>query len=108
VAISTLEFVSDIRKSCQEIHRILVPNGVLALVTPGYSAPVDFGLRVLTRTDPNAEYENRREALFAELLRHFSTARRIIFPRFAAGGFHIYLGLKLRNHIPASGAQNSL
>ena len=56
IAVSTLEYVTNIRAGCLEIRRILVPGGILALVTPGHSGLVDFGLQILTGKSPKAEY----------------------------------------------------
>jgi SAM-dependent methyltransferase len=60
VAVSTLEFVSDVATAVGELVRVTKPGGRLVIVTPGQSALLDFGLRVLTGERAEDTFEGRR------------------------------------------------
>ncbi len=60
VAVSTLEFVPDVAQSVAEMLRVASPNGRVIAVTPGKSAILDFGLRVMTGERGEDTFEGRR------------------------------------------------
>lgn len=94
VAISSMEFVSDLHKSCQEIRRVLKPKGKLIIVTPGHSSVVDFGLRLLTGNDARKDFGNRREALIPTLAKYFALEVRKILPPIGGGIATLYKALR--------------
>src|SRR5262249_41102559 len=60
VAVSTLEFVPDVPQSVREMLRVTAPGGRVVAVTPGKSALLDFGLRVMTGERGEDTFEGRR------------------------------------------------
>jgi SAM-dependent methyltransferase len=94
VAVSSLEFVSDIDAAGRELARVLRPHGALVLVTPGHSPLLDFGLKVLTGESAGKDYGGRREALMPGLARYFAIERRRSFPSSSSTG--IYAAFLLR------------
>src|SRR2546422_279428 len=80
IAVSTLEFVNDQESACQELKRVLTPDGFLIVVTPGHSPVVDLGLRILTGKKAQEDFQGRRESLVPTLERHFSLERRLTAP----------------------------
>jgi SAM-dependent methyltransferase len=95
VTVSSLEFVEDIDRACREIKRVLSPDGVFVVITPGYSRLVDLGLKVLTGEDPKKDFGERREKIIPALLKHFVEERRILRPQFINSVVHLYTGLRL-------------
>jgi SAM-dependent methyltransferase len=96
VTVSSLEFVEDIDRACREIKRVLLPDGVFVVITPGYSRLVDLGLKVLTGEDPKKDFGERREKIIPALLKHFVVEKRILRPQFINSVVHLYTGLRLR------------
>lgn len=94
VAISSMEFVSDLDKSCEEIHRVLKPEGKLIIVTPGHSSVVDFGLRLLTGNDARKDFGNRRQALTPTLGKYFVPDVQKIVPPIGVGIVTLYKALR--------------
>lgn len=78
VAVSSLEFVSDLEQVCQEIDRVLTPNGRLVVITPGLTPVIDTG------NSPKDEFGDRRELILPTLQRWFSVASA----RTATGGLY--------------------
>jgi len=72
VAVSVLEFVEDLDAVSREILRVLTPDGVLLVVTPGSSPILDAGLKLLTGESAKRDFGNRRKNLIPTLLRHFA------------------------------------
>ena len=103
VAVSTLEFVSDLDAACEEIKRVLKPGAVLIVVTPGHSPVVDFGLKALTGKSATADFGDRRQTLIPTLLKHFVVEQRLTAPAHGSSIVHFYTALKL--HAPATGAR---
>jgi SAM-dependent methyltransferase len=99
VAISCLEYCPDQDAVCKAIRRILVPGGLLVLVTPGYSRLVDFGLCALTGTDAREEYGLRRETLIASLEKYFAITARINFPVGFASSCNLYRAFGVRTSL---------
>jgi len=95
VAVSSLEFIPDLDAACSEISRILTPGGVFVVVTPGTSAIVDFGLKVLTGNRAKDDFGNRRQRVLPTLLRHFAVQQRLTFPSFAGSLVRFYTALRL-------------
>lgn len=96
VAVSVLEFVSDMDQTARELGRVLAPGGTLFVVTPGKSALVDLGLRILTGKSAKKDFGNRRELVIPALERIFRVTRVLQFP-FAAPGVKLYTALRLRH-----------
>jgi SAM-dependent methyltransferase len=80
VVVSALEFIPDLERACIEVRRVLAPRGVLVIVTPGHSAAVDFGLKVLTGKKADEDFGERRKSILPCLMRHFHVQRRIDYP----------------------------
>ena len=95
VAVSALEFVQDLDCVCREVRRVLRSGGVFVAVTPGRSAWLDLGLRVLTGRSARRDFGSRREGLIATLERHFCVDARAGFPRFGRGPLRVYDALRL-------------
>ena len=95
VAVSALEFVHDISAACQEICRILKPEGFLIVVTPGRSKMLDFGLKILTGESAQHDFENRRELLLPTLMEYFTLTQSLIVPPIIGHLVPLYNGLKL-------------
>jgi SAM-dependent methyltransferase len=60
VTVSTLEFVPEVAAAVAELVRVTRIGGRLVIVTPGQSALLDLGLRVLTRERAEDTFEGRR------------------------------------------------
>jgi SAM-dependent methyltransferase len=60
IAVSTLEFVPDVAVAVSELVRVTAPGGRLVIATPGQSALLDLGLRVLTGERAEDTFEGRR------------------------------------------------
>jgi SAM-dependent methyltransferase len=60
VTVSTLEFVPDVAAAVGELVRVTRHGGRLVIVTPGQSALLDLGLRVLTRERAEDTFQGRR------------------------------------------------
>jgi SAM-dependent methyltransferase len=95
VTVSSLEFVEDIDRACREIKRVLSPDGVFVVITPGYSRLVDLGLKVLTGEDPKKDFGDRREKIIPALLKHFVLEKQLLRPHFINSVVHLYTGLRL-------------
>jgi ubiquinone/menaquinone biosynthesis C-methylase UbiE len=100
IAVSALEFVEQLEAACQEIQRVLKPDGFLILVTPGHSRLVDLGLKILTRKSAKTDYEGRRQQLIPVLMRYFSIKHKRTFPPIGGSFLCLYTALKL---IPIGG-----
>jgi len=95
ITVSALEFVKKINAACQEIRRILKPEGFLIVVTPGDSKILDLGLRILTGESASKDFEDRRRVLLPTLLGNFTVAKSIIIPPIIGRFVPLYTGLKL-------------
>jgi SAM-dependent methyltransferase len=94
VTISALEYVPDIEAACQEIRRVLRPNGVLAVVTPGATPLWDLALRLSTGESPS-QYADRRQRLQPALGRSFTLTHQVRVPRLGPAAVRLYTGLLL-------------
>ena len=72
VAVSSLEFVSDLEQVCQEVCRVLSPVGRLIVITPGSSKILDMGLKMLTGKDAKADSGDRRSLIMPALEKWFT------------------------------------
>lgn len=95
VAISALEFVADLDAACEEVKRVLKPDGLFIVLTPGHSPIVDFGLRVLTGKSAKEDFSDRRQSLIPTLQRHFVVQRQLKSPTVGNSLIHLYTALKL-------------
>lgn len=96
VAISTLEFVSDLKAVCAEVRRILAPGGTFVVITPGKSKLVDLGLLVLTGKSAQRDFGGRREYLVNTLAESFQVTRKQHLPRIGSSLCTLYTALELR------------
>lgn len=94
VTISALEYVPDIDAACREIRRVLAPDGVLAVVTPGATPLWDLALRLATGESPS-QYADRRQKLQPTLRDHFRIVHEVRLPRFSNRAVRLYTGLLL-------------
>jgi ubiquinone/menaquinone biosynthesis C-methylase UbiE len=94
VTISALEYVPDIEAACQEIRRVLRPDGMLAVVTPGATPLWDLALRLSTGESPR-QYADRRQKLQPALRRAFTLTRELRIPRLGPPAVRLYTGLLL-------------
>jgi SAM-dependent methyltransferase len=96
VAVSALEFIDDLDAACAEIARVLTPDGVFIVVTPGRSAIADSGLRLLTGKRARADFGDRRERVLPTLRTRFAVERQLTVPRFGGPALRLYTALRLR------------
>ena len=95
VAVSALEFVSDLDAVCKEVVRTLKPDGCFMVVTPGKSSILDFGLKVLTGKSAKQDFQDRRELILPTLRKYFDTKRELTFPEHGAALIKLYTALEL-------------
>jgi SAM-dependent methyltransferase len=60
VVVSAFEFVPDVAAAAREVIRVLTPDGVAIVVTPGSSPVLDLGLKLLTGERAEDTFEGRR------------------------------------------------
>lgn len=96
VAVSALEFVSDLDAVCAEVKRLLAPGGSFLIVTPGQSPLLDLGLKVLTGKSAKDDFADRRELIRPTLHRHFKVKRELTFPQYGAFLVKLYTALELQ------------
>ena len=96
IAVSSLEFVANIDTAVREIGRVLNPGGSLIVVTPGHSAVVDWGLKVLTGASANADYDRRRQNLLPAISKRFVIETQRLFPPVAGHVVRLYAALRFR------------
>lgn len=99
VAISSLEYVDDVEAACHEMKRVLTSNGVVLVVTPGFSPVLDLALKIVTGESAKENYANRRSALIPTLLRYFSIEHKVAFPRIGVSQVQLYSTLRLLNKV---------
>jgi SAM-dependent methyltransferase len=103
LAASAMEFIDDLPKACREILRVLRPGGVAAVVTPGESPLLDFGLKILTGASPKKDFGDRRKSIIPTLLEHFELRQRLDRPRYLHRVVRLYTAFELaaKSSIPA-------
>lgn len=94
VVVSALEFVSDVDAVCEELTRVLRPEGTVVAITPGYHPMLDVALRVLTGERAEDTFQGRRQRVIPALMSHFRNERIIRFPPLASGW--LYSALRCR------------
>ena len=90
VAVSSLEFIDDLRRACREIRRVLDPGGRFVIVTPSHSAVADLGLRIFTGQIAKDDFGDRRAGLVDILLESFDIEEKRVAP-------FLYTALRLRS-----------
>jgi SAM-dependent methyltransferase len=95
VAVSSLEFMHDLDAACREVRRVLRPTGCFVVVTPGRSALVDAGVKLLTGKSAGTEFGSRRGPILPTLRRHFRVERQLHYPPFGGSGLRFYEALRL-------------
>ena len=95
VCISVLEFVDDLDAACRELRRVTAPGGRVVVVTPGHSAVLDLGLRLLTGERAEDTFQGRRQRIQPTLARHFSLGRSIAMPPLSPPVARLYTALLL-------------
>lgn len=99
VAVSSLEFVPEIELAARELKRVLRPEGSLVLVTPGSSALVDAGLKLLTGESAANDYASRRERLLPTLSQYFTIERKRTFPPLISRLVCLYTAMRMRPRV---------
>jgi ubiquinone/menaquinone biosynthesis C-methylase UbiE len=104
VAVSTFEFVPDVRRGINELARVLAPGGRVIVVTPGQSPLLDLALRLFTGESASKDFGNRRKLIVPTLTSEMRLERSVSFP--PASPVPIYRALQLvkRNEPAARGA----
>lgn len=95
VAVSVFEFVEDMATTCSEMKRVLRPGGSVFVVTPGDSALLDFGLKVVTGESAKDDFGDRRAAVESTLRDHFLVTQILGFPAVSVFGTQVYRSLEL-------------
>lgn len=95
VAVSALEFVSDLNMVCKEVKRILKPGGSFMVVTPGKSPFLDFGLKILTGKSAKEDFADRREIILPTLHKHFKVKQELSYPQHGSSLIKFYTALEL-------------
>ena len=80
LSVSAFEFVEDKRNACQEILRVLKKDGIFIIVTPGDSAFLDFGLRILTKVSAKKDFGDNRQKVIPIIQEYFSISKTKLFP----------------------------
>jgi len=96
IAVSALEFVTDLEMVCREIKRILKPDGRFYFVTPGISKALDVGLKLLTGNDANRDFGNRRELVLPITMRHFTFEQTVTRPPVLGAWIPLYRAVRCR------------
>jgi SAM-dependent methyltransferase len=94
VAVSTLEFVTDLPRAVRELSRILRPDGRAIVVVPGDHPLLDFGLRVVAGTDARRDFGDRRAGVIPALEDAFRIERRLGWPPLF-GPLQVYKAVRL-------------
>lgn len=95
LAISAVEFIPDLPAACQEMRRVLRPEGCVVVVTPGRSPVVDWGLKLLTGQSAETDYADRRAAVVPTLLEYFVLDVERTFPAVGSGAVCLYRAVRV-------------
>src|SRR5262249_6830285 len=96
VAVSVLEFVSDIPKALDEIKRILKKDGVFITICPMHSKLLDFFLSLYTTKKPDEEFGNARRQVSRLLEENFIVEKKGHMIPVIGKLFPVYTFYKLR------------
>jgi ubiquinone/menaquinone biosynthesis C-methylase UbiE len=96
LAVSSLEFVDDLERACCEVRRVLREDGAFIVVTPGQSAVLDAGLKLLTGESAHADFGERRSRILPTLERMFVVERRVQSPILFHRIVNLYTALLMR------------
>lgn len=94
VAVSSLEFVSDLEAVCGEIQRVLKPSGRFIFVTPGTSKVLDLGLKLLTGNDAEKDFSGRRQIVIPTTRKYFQFRRTLTAPPLIGSLLRLYLAVE--------------
>jgi ubiquinone/menaquinone biosynthesis C-methylase UbiE len=95
VAVSALEFVTDIAAAASEMRRVLRSKGELVCVMPSESPFLDAALRIVTRESAKNDYGERRGLVLPALLREFAIADCRRFPSWTGRSLAVYTAYRL-------------
>ena len=95
VAVSALEFVTDLDAVCLEMRRTLAPGGSVLIVTPRQSPILDLGLKLLTGKSAKNDFRDSREKIIPTLMKYFEVKQNATFPRFKSSPIKLYTALEL-------------
>ena len=95
VAVSALEFVTDLDAVCLEMQRTLAPGGSVLIVTPRQSPILDLGLKLLTGKSAKNDFRDSREKIIPTLMKYFEVKQNATFPRFKSSPIKLYTALEL-------------
>jgi len=99
VAVSVLEFVSDLHKAIKEIKRILSPDGVFITICPGTNKFMDAILSLYTHKKPSKEFGNARLYVAKTLEENLAVLEKGTLLPFEKS-FPVYTHLKLGKSSP--------
>jgi 2-polyprenyl-3-methyl-5-hydroxy-6-metoxy-1,4-benzoquinol methylase len=102
VVCSAFEFVSDVPLAAREIVRVLRPGGVALVITPGSSALLDLGLKVLTGERAEDTFEGRRGQVVPALCAAGELAEERRLPRLIGRALPVYRALAVRRPLQPS------
>lgn len=95
IAVSVLEFVSDLDAALSEIRRILKPDGVFLTICPQQHRFSDAVVGLYSRKKPAEEFVQPRTQVAPLLEKRFRVIERRRFPAFGGGRFAVYHTYKL-------------
>lgn len=90
IAVSVLEFVSDLQQSINEILRILKPNGIFITICPMQNKFLDLMLSFYTSKKPKEEFGNSRIFVSKKLEENFKIQKKGYMVPFFGKWFPIY------------------
>ena len=96
VAVSVLEFVTDIPTALNEIKRILKKNGVFITICPMESKLLDFFLSLYTTNTPKDEFGNARQKVSTLLEENFMVEKKGYMIPLIGKWFPVYTHYKLK------------
>jgi ubiquinone/menaquinone biosynthesis C-methylase UbiE len=96
VAVSVLEFVSDIQKALNEIKRILKNDGIFITICPMESKFLDFVLSFYTSKKPDEEFGSSRKNVSKLLESNFTVVKKGYMTPLIGKVFPVYTFYKLK------------
>lgn len=96
VGVSVLEFVDDIVATCEEISRVLRPDGRAFLTVTGDSPILDLALRIITGESADKDFADRRAHLEQTVRNTLVAERTLRFPRIAVLGIQVYQAFSMK------------